>query len=93
MVDLLDRRPASAAHARKALFHNGINLSFDDALHHLDFRKLVGRGVAVYGQQEIVKDLIARASGRMAAESCSKPTRCEIEGYRRPERPKIQVQA
>ena len=45
---------------KEALFHDGIKLSFNDELHHIDFRKLVRRGVAVYGQQEIVKDLIAR---------------------------------
>lgn len=44
----------------EGLFHNGIHLCFDRALHYVDFRKLVGRGVAIYGQQEIVKDLIAR---------------------------------
>jgi p-hydroxybenzoate 3-monooxygenase len=45
---------------REGMFHNGIHLCFNRELHYLDFRKLVGRGVAVYGQQEIVKDLIAR---------------------------------
>jgi p-hydroxybenzoate 3-monooxygenase len=40
--------------------HDGIFLCFDGALHHLNFRDLVGKGIAIYGQQEIVKDLIAR---------------------------------
>jgi p-hydroxybenzoate 3-monooxygenase len=49
---------------RDALIHRGINLSFSKALHHLDFQDLVGKSVTVYGQQEVVKDLIA---ARLAA--------------------------
>lgn len=45
---------------REAMRHDGIFLCFDGALHHLDFRNLVGKGIAIYGQQEIVKDLIAQ---------------------------------
>jgi len=45
---------------REAMFHNGIHLCFEESLHYIDFRKLVGRGVTIYGQQEVVKDLIAR---------------------------------
>jgi p-hydroxybenzoate 3-monooxygenase len=45
---------------REAMSHDGIFLCFDGALHHLNFRKLVGKGIAIYGQQEVVKDLIAR---------------------------------
>ncbi|MGD9988753.1 4-hydroxybenzoate 3-monooxygenase [Pseudonocardia sp.] len=39
--------------------HDGISLLFDDTCHHIDFADLVGRGIVVYGQQEVVKDLIA----------------------------------
>ena len=42
------------------MFHDGIHFCFDGALHHLNFRKLVGKGVTIYGQQEVVKDLVAR---------------------------------
>src|SRR5262245_57257443 len=45
---------------RESLFHHGIHFCFDDALHHIDFLKLVGKGVTVYGQQEVIKDLVAR---------------------------------
>jgi p-hydroxybenzoate 3-monooxygenase len=45
---------------REAMFHDGIQFCFGDALHHIDFRKLVGKGVTVYGQQEAIKDLVAR---------------------------------
>jgi len=45
---------------KEGLRHDGIYLNFDGALHHLDFAKLVGKRVTIYGQQEVVKDLIAR---------------------------------
>ncbi len=44
---------------REGMFHRGIYLNFEGALHHLDFRKLVDKGVTIYGQQEVVKDLVA----------------------------------
>src|SRR5439155_8675338 len=37
----------------------GISLRFDGADHHLDFVELTGRSITVYGQQEVVQDLIA----------------------------------
>jgi p-hydroxybenzoate 3-monooxygenase len=45
---------------REGLAHDGIRLCFGGALHEIDFRDLVGKGVTVYGQQEVVKDLVAR---------------------------------
>jgi p-hydroxybenzoate 3-monooxygenase len=44
---------------REGLQHRGITLRFDRADHHLDFIALTGRSITVYGQQEVVKDLIA----------------------------------
>lgn len=44
---------------REGLEHGGINLRFDGESHRIDFKALVGRTIFVYGQQEIVKDLIA----------------------------------
>ena len=60
VVDLLIETGIGDRLKREGLFHDGIHLCFNNALHHINFRKLVGKGVAVYGQQEIVKDLIAR---------------------------------
>src|SRR6266481_3322463 len=39
---------------REAMFHDGNFLCFGGALHYLDFKKLVGKGVTIYGQQEVV---------------------------------------
>ncbi|MDQ6774604.1 MAG: 4-hydroxybenzoate 3-monooxygenase [Candidatus Dormibacteraeota bacterium] len=51
---------------REGLAHRGIHIQFGGARHHLDFVDLAGRGIVVYGQQEVVKDLIAArlATGR-----------------------------
>jgi p-hydroxybenzoate 3-monooxygenase len=64
VVDLLLEIGLAERMRRAALFHRGINLSFSKSLHHLDFQELVGKSVTVYGQQELVKDLIA---ARLAA--------------------------
>lgn len=45
---------------REGMTHDGIHLCFGGKLHYLNFRDLVGKGVTVYGQQEVVKDLVAR---------------------------------
>jgi p-hydroxybenzoate 3-monooxygenase len=44
---------------REGLPHEGISLRFDGVEHRIDFADLVGRGIVVYGQQEVVKDLVA----------------------------------
>lgn len=59
-ADLLVETGVGDRLQREAMVHDGIFLCFDGTLHHLDFRNLVGQGIAIYGQQEIVKDLIAR---------------------------------
>ncbi len=56
---LMDRIGVGARMRREGLVHRGIHLSFDGALHDIDFEKLVGKTIVVYGQQEVVKDLIA----------------------------------
>ncbi|MEJ7561768.1 MAG: 4-hydroxybenzoate 3-monooxygenase [Ilumatobacteraceae bacterium] len=49
---------------RDGLAHRGIELAFNGRRHRLDFVDLVGTSITVYGQQEVVKDLIA---ARLAA--------------------------
>jgi p-hydroxybenzoate 3-monooxygenase len=44
---------------REGLPHHGIILRFDDEDHRIPLTDLTGRTITVYGQQEIVKDLIA----------------------------------
>lgn len=49
---------------REALVHHGIELRFDGAGHRIPLTDLTGKVVTIYGQQEVVKDLIA---ARLAA--------------------------
>ena len=44
---------------KQGMRHEGINLGFSGALHHINFAELTGKAITVYGQHEVVKDLIA----------------------------------
>jgi p-hydroxybenzoate 3-monooxygenase len=58
-VDLLEAAGAGERMRREGLVHHGIQLRFGGADHRIDFSELTGgRGITVYGQQELVKDLI-----------------------------------
>jgi p-hydroxybenzoate 3-monooxygenase len=57
-VDILNDCGLGSRMQREGLQHQGIYLRFAGASHHIDFQELVGRCVTVYGQQEVVKDLI-----------------------------------
>ena len=59
-ADLLVDTGVGARMQREGMFHNGVYFAFGGALHHINFRELVGKGVTIYGQQEVVKDLVAR---------------------------------
>jgi p-hydroxybenzoate 3-monooxygenase len=59
-TDLLIETGVGERMRREAMFHNGIHFCFGGALHYINFRELVGKGVTIYGQQEVVKDLVAR---------------------------------
>jgi p-hydroxybenzoate 3-monooxygenase len=58
VADLLVALGMGERMRREGMVHDGIYLNFEGSLHHLDFRKLIGKGVTIYGQQEVVKDLI-----------------------------------
>lgn len=59
-TDLLRDTGVGERMQREAMFHNGIHFCFNGALHYINFRDLVGQGVTIYGQQEVVKDLVAK---------------------------------
>jgi p-hydroxybenzoate 3-monooxygenase len=59
-TDLLIETGVGARMQREAMFHNGVHFAFNGALHYINFRDLVGKGVTIYGQQEVVKDLVDR---------------------------------
>jgi p-hydroxybenzoate 3-monooxygenase len=56
-VDLLDAVGLGHRVHREGHPHRGIYLQWPHERHHLDFVELVGRGVWVYGQTEVQKDL------------------------------------
>ena len=58
--DLLVETGPSERMQREGMFHNGVYFAFGGALHYINFRELVGKGVTIYGQQEVIKDLVAR---------------------------------
>ena len=43
---------------RDGMVHGGIYLQLDEQREHIPMRELTGRGVTIYGQTEVVKDLI-----------------------------------
>ena len=57
-VDLLTELGLGERLHRDGMQHNGIYLQWPGTRHQLDFADLCGRSVWVYGQTEVVKDLI-----------------------------------
>jgi p-hydroxybenzoate 3-monooxygenase len=58
-VDILRETGVGARMDREGLVHHGIALKFGGRGHRIDLADLTGKGVMVYGQHEVVKDLIA----------------------------------
>lgn len=59
-VDTLVEAGVGDRMRREGLVHHGIELRYGGSGHRIPFEKLVpGRSITVYGQQEVVKDLIA----------------------------------
>jgi p-hydroxybenzoate 3-monooxygenase len=63
-VDLLNETGLGERMRREGLTHRGISIRFGGRSHRIDFVELTGKAVTVYGQHEVVKDLIA---ARLAA--------------------------
>ena len=58
-VDLLIEAGIGERMRQQGLVHHGIELRFGGAGHRIDFAVLAGgKGITVYGQQEVVKDLL-----------------------------------
>src|SRR5262245_7044950 len=67
-VDLMRATGIGERLDHEGLRHDGIELRFDGEAHQIPITDLTdGRGVTIYGQQEVVKDLIA-ARKRAAAQ-------------------------
>jgi p-hydroxybenzoate 3-monooxygenase len=73
-VDILKAAGVGERMMREGLAHQGLFLHFNGRNHRIDFADLTGgKGVMVYGQQEVVRDLIA---ARLAAQQ---PLYFEVE--------------
>lgn len=58
-VDLIRELGASERLDKEGLEHHGVYLSFNGVRHRVPFKELTGgRCITIYGQQEVVKDLI-----------------------------------
>ncbi|MGW7539237.1 4-hydroxybenzoate 3-monooxygenase [Amycolatopsis sp. NPDC054798] len=57
-VDLLTKIGLGGRLAAEGLPHEGFSLRFDGADHRIALTELTGKAITVYGQQEIVKDLV-----------------------------------
>lgn len=58
-VDLLDELGVAERLKREGIVHGGIHLQFCGERYHLAMSELTGRSIVIYGQTEVVKDLIA----------------------------------
>ena len=57
-VDVLDQYGVGERLHAEGLVHGGINLQVGTERGHVDFTELIGRTVTVYGQQQVVLDLM-----------------------------------
>ncbi len=58
-VDLLTDAGVGDRLHREGMVHQGVELLFENEGHRIDFAALTGKDITVYGQHEVVKDLIA----------------------------------
>ena len=59
-ADLLSEVGVGARMQREGMPHWGINIGINGDLHRIDFKALIDKRVTIYGQQEVVKDLVDR---------------------------------
>jgi p-hydroxybenzoate 3-monooxygenase len=80
VVDVLEQTGLGGRMRREGLPHEGTQFLFRGILHRIDFQALVGHSVMVYGQHEVVRDLIAarQATGAPLLFDCADVT---VEGY------------
>jgi p-hydroxybenzoate 3-monooxygenase len=58
VAELFDRADVGERMRREGLVHRGIELQSGRSRHRIAFDELVGKSIVVYGQTEVVKDLI-----------------------------------
>jgi p-hydroxybenzoate 3-monooxygenase len=81
-VDLLDETGLGERMRRQGLQHDGVFLRFQGRNRRIDFVELAGKSVTVYGQHEVVKDVIAArvAAGGDIRFGCSEVAVAGVDG-------------
>ena len=64
-VDLMIKAGVGERLKKECMYHPGVVIGLHNEHHFLDFDKLIGVGVTIYGQSELTKDLL----GALAAEN------------------------
>jgi len=64
-VELMVKAGIGERLMKERMYHHGVCIGYKNQHHEIDFDKLIGIGVTVYGQQEVTKDLL----GGLAAEN------------------------
>jgi p-hydroxybenzoate 3-monooxygenase len=59
VADLLVEAGVGERLTAEGIVHHGIELQFEGERHRIAFDELTGKGIVIYGQTEIVKDLVA----------------------------------
>ena len=72
-ADLLRGAGVGERMDREGIVHRGVYMQFDGERHHLDFQALTGKSIVIYGQTEVVKDLI------LARLATARPLLFEVE--------------
>jgi p-hydroxybenzoate 3-monooxygenase len=82
MIGLLEQAGVAARVHEEGLVHDGIELAFEGGRHRIDFKKLTGKSVTVYGQTEITRDLMAvrEASGAQTIYEAQDVTPLDFDG-------------
>jgi len=75
-ADILTETGLGERMHQQGLVHEGVFLRFAGRTHRIDFRELTGKAITVYGQHEVVRDLVA---ARLAYDG---PLRFEVEDVR-----------
>ncbi|SDJ07458.1 4-hydroxybenzoate 3-monooxygenase [Lutimaribacter saemankumensis] len=72
-VDLMKQAGVADRMEREGFVHDGTQIAFDGEMFRIDFKKLIGKTVMVYGQTEVTRDLYdARdAAGGTVLHECS----------------------
>jgi p-hydroxybenzoate 3-monooxygenase len=63
-VDVFDKLEVSERLHAEGLVHHGCFVNFNGETQHINFQKLIQKHVTIYGQQEVIKDLIKACSNR-----------------------------